>query len=242
MTKEKIEEDDILIDSRETSKEPIVYDRNYIIRRLKSNGVSIRKEFLEVGDIVMCGSVGIEVKRGRDLTSSMMSNRLFEQLNNLNQYQNPILAIITENKYRDFYRVKSNFIYNQYVGMLTTILISYPKVRVVFLENDDELIDLLLSLHKKLNRSGKSERPKMMFRKAKSDDEVRENIFTPIKGVSVKSSKKLLHYYGSVANVVNASSEDHQQIDKIGKKLADKIYNLCNGDYKKNNKPKKGKE
>ena len=211
------------------------------MRRLKAKSVTVGKDFLDVGDVLLKGGFIIEIKRGRDLTSSMMSNRLFEQLNNMCQLGNPILAIITENKYRDFYRTKSNFIYNQYVGMLSTIMVSYPKVRVVFLENDSELVDFLLSLNNKINREGKTTRPSPVFRKVKSNDEVKENLLTAIKGISVPTSKKLLHHYGSIANVVSATIEDHMQVDKVGKKLAEKLYNILNEPYKVNGKNGKGK-
>ena len=201
--------------------------------------MKVGKEFLEVGDILIQKPVGIEVKRGRDLTSSMMSNRLFDQLNNLSNFDIPILAIITENKYRDFYRVKSNYIYNQYVGMLSTIIISYPKVRIVFLENDEELIDLILSIYKKLNKEGKSSRPKPITRKPRSMSDSQENILCAIKGISVPLSKKILKQYKSISNAVNATAEQHQKIDKVGKVLADRIYEVCNTEYKKNNSKKK---
>jgi len=201
--------------------------------------MNVGKEFLEVGDVLIQQPVGIEIKRGRDLTSSMMSNRLFDQLNNLSRFDIPILAIVTENKYREFYRVKSNYIYDQYVGMVSTILISYPKVRIVFLENDDELIDLILSIYKKLNKSGKSSRPKPIMRKPRSLSDSQENILCAIKGISVPTAKKLLKHYGSISKVINATAEQHQQIDKVGKALASRIYEVCNVGYKKNSSKKK---
>lgn len=206
---------------------------------MKSKGIKVGKEFLEVGDILIQQPVGIEVKRGQDLTSSMMSNRLFDQLNNLSNFDIPILAIVTENKYRNFYRVKSNYIYDQYVGMLSTIILSYPKVRIVFLENDDELIDLIVSIYKKLNKEGKSSRPKPILRKPRSMSDSQENILCAIKGISVPTAKKLLKHYGKISNVVNATVEEHQKIDKVGKALATRIYEICNDEYKKNNSKKK---
>jgi len=230
---------DIIFDSREESKQPEVYDRNYVITRLKSKHISVNKDFLEVGDILMQNGICMELKRGRDLTNSLMSNRLFEQLINMNQYEIPILVIITENKWRDFYRVKSNYIDKQFQGMLTTIILSFPKVRVVQVDNDEELVEFLVNLHTKLNKEGKSSRPTPKVRRAKNIGEEMENVFCSIRGVGVPLSKKLLHKFGSVEGVVNARIEDFSDIDKLGKKKSEKIYQILHEKYHKNNKNKR---
>ena len=49
----------------------------------------------------------------------------------------------------------------------------------------------------------------------------------------------LRDFYGKISNVVNATVEEHQKIDKVGKALATRIYEICNDEYKKNNSKKK---
>jgi len=220
----------LIIDSREPKN---------IIEKLKSKEhLGAKTSFLESGDYLLPDGYSIERKKGRDLLSSVMSNRLYEQLNSLCQYENPILAIITHNKYEDFYYTKSKYIHNQYIGTIVTLTTSYPKLRVRWFDSDKEFIEFVDRLYRKLTEKGISSRPKPVFRKVKSDNEIMENMLTAIKGISVNLSKKILKHYGSVNSVVNADVKQHQEIEKVGKKLADDIYRICNNGYHKNNNKK----
>jgi len=218
----------LVIDSRE----PIE-----IIRKLKGKShLGAKEDFIEVGDYLLPNGYAVERKKGRDLMGSVMNNRLYEQINNLCQYEHPIVAIITDNKWRDFYHTHSRYIHKQYTGTLTTLVCRYDKLKVIHFDSDDEFVDFLESLYKKITDDTKSIRPSPATRKARDINEDMENMLTVIKGVGVPLSKKLLKHYGTVANVVNASVDEHQKIEKVGKKLAEKIYNICNTEYKKNNK------
>jgi Fanconi anemia group M protein len=44
--------------------------------------------------------------------------------------------------------------------------------------------------------------------------------------------KELLENFDSVKNVVNASADDLQEVDKVGKKKAKQIFDIVNRKYK----------
>lgn len=84
MTKE--EELYIIIDNREQK----------LIEVLKKNHKTVAYESkqLDVGDIIVSKNVAIERKEGSDFISSLMDNRLFEQLSRLKEtYPTPILIL-----------------------------------------------------------------------------------------------------------------------------------------------------
>nr|MDO8084334.1 ERCC4 domain-containing protein [Candidatus Sigynarchaeum springense]MDO8117830.1 ERCC4 domain-containing protein [Candidatus Sigynarchaeota archaeon] len=61
---------------------------------LEQEGVAVDQGRLEVGDYSISGDVIVERKSGNDLTSSIMDNRLFEQVNRLYESaSNPILIL-----------------------------------------------------------------------------------------------------------------------------------------------------
>jgi ERCC4-type nuclease len=167
-----------------------------------------------------------------------MSKRLFKQLNNLCQYENPVLAIIADNIWRDFYYSKSNYIHTVYLGILTTILCKYPKLRIVQLEDDSQFVDFLTSLDKKLCSDDASERPVPKMRKAKKIGEIQENCLAQIPGIGISMSKKLLHRFGSIQGISKATEKELQSIDKLGKITAGKIIDTLSNKYHVNGKKK----
>jgi Fanconi anemia group M protein len=210
------------------SREP-----KHIIDKIREKSKDSTVEFFEVGDYHLPDDYLIERKRGLDFLASVLDKRIYEQLNNLNQASHPIIAIITENIWRDFYYSRSNYIYNVYLGTLTTIISSYPKVRIIQFEKDDDFIDFLISLEKKLLDEGKSERPKPHMRRVETMAQRQENCLCAIQGVGVPISKRLLTHYKSIKELCNATEDDLQTLEKVGKTLAHNIVETLNEKYEK---------
>lgn len=206
----------IIIDTREP---------NDIIKSLKAK-IKIEEDFIEVGDYLLPNGYAIERKKGRDLMSSVMSNRLFEQLNNLYDFEHPILVIIEDNKWKDFYFSKGRYIHKQYIGMMTTLAAKYPKLKVIQMENDEEFIAFIEGLHKKLTEDGNNERPKPIMRKARSLKTRKENLLCATQGISVTSAKRLLKEYKTIENLCAADIKDIMRIKKISKKQAENVYKI----------------
>ena len=70
--------------------------------------------------------------------------------------------------------------HNVYEGSMKTIYAKYPKVRVIFFKDDDEYIDFLIDMDKKLTDDSSSERPQVMMRKAVKPEEIKENYFVQL--------------------------------------------------------------
>jgi len=208
----------IIVDSREPNK---------IIKALRNKKLSVKEEFLEVGDYLLDNGYAIE-RKDKDLISSIQSNRLYEQLNNLCQFEHPILCITIQDLWKTFYFSRSRYIHRSYLGTLTTLTIKYPNLKIMFLQDEEEFISYIASLDKKIHEDGNKERPAPLMRKAKSIKVRKENALTAIEGVSVGKSKKLLEEFGSIRNIANAKLADLQNVDGVGKKLAEKIMETLN--------------
>jgi ERCC4-type nuclease len=150
-------------------------------------------------------------------------------LNNLcSSYEHPILCITIQNIWKLFYHSHSRFIDKSYIGTLTTLTCKYLNLKVIFLDGDDEFINFIISLDKKIHEDGKSERPKPKMRKVESIEERKENVLCAIQGIGVPTSKKLLEKFGSVNAVANASEEDLKTIEKLGDKNIKRIIETLN--------------
>jgi len=207
----------MIIDSREV--------RNSIIQKIKDKNpvTDVDIEYIEVADILLDEGFAIE-KKEDDLIPSILSNRLYDQLNNLMQYENPILCIIIDNLWKTFYFSKSNWIHSSYRGMLTTLAVSYPKLKIFEFRDEDEFVEFVVGLDKKIHKEGASVRPTPMVRKPRTPEQIKENVLSMIPGLGIPKSQKLLEYFGSVKNIANASEEELQKVEKIGPKLAKKIF------------------
>jgi len=186
---------------------------------------------LDTGDFLLPNGYSVERKKGRDLMSSTISNRLFEQINALCEFEHPILAVISENVWKDFYFSHSKYIHKQYIGLLSTLSAKYPKLQVMFFDTDEMFVAYLESLYGKLTSDGKSCRPQPKTRRAKRIEEVQENVLYAVKGISVKSTKKLLKKFETIERLCSAPVEEIQQIDKINKKQAENLYEVLHHKY-----------
>lgn len=206
----------IVVDSREP---------RYIIDRLKSDGIPVSKDFLEIGDYLLPNDVVIERKSGSDFILSIRDNRLWNQLENLRQYEHPIVIVESENIWKDMYFSNSQYIHKSYFGAISTIAISFG-IPVITVESREDTVRLLKSIYKRVTSEGKSERPVKKLRKAKSMEEVREDMLAQIPGLSIKKSKKLLECFGTIQNIANAKQDEFELVEGVGKKLAKTIYEV----------------
>lgn len=181
---------------------------------------------MEIGDYLLPDNIIIERKRNNDLIGSIMSGRLFEQLNAMPKDHTCVLAIISDNLWKDFYFCRSRNIHSSYIGLLSTLTKSYSNVRTIFLESDEQLCDYIVSLHSKLTKEGESSRPSPTFRFPKSIKERKENALTAAEQVGVKTAKRILKEHNTIANICNLSAEEIQQVTGVKKKQAENIYAL----------------
>lgn len=211
----------MIVDSREPLE---------LKQKLKSKkDILVVENLIECGDYLLSDGYSIERKTMPDFIASISDRRLFTQLGNLIQYENPILAIINENKWESFYFSRNRYIHNVYIGTLTTILLSYPKIKIMYFDTDNEFISFLVSLEKKLNEDGKSGcRPSPMMRRPQSLDDRKENVLCAVSGIGVLSAKKLLAKFKSVNAIANASEEELKTVEKIGDKVIKNIKETLN--------------
>jgi len=208
----------ISVDARESDR---------ILKALQKDTDS-KKEFREVGDYELDGGYAIEHKDW-DLLQSIISHRIFDQLNNLCNYEHPILAYNLENLWQMFYFSQSRYVHKQYLGLLATLVVKYPNLKIVPYLGEDQFIDFVKTLDKKIHEGDRViPRPAPFMRKTSSLKEDKENCLTGIKGVSIGKSKKLLDYFGSIKAICNASEEELREVESIGPKLAKNIWETLN--------------
>lgn len=219
----------IVVDSRETNSGNIT--------SLKRRKCKVEVKQLPYGDYII-GDMVIERKAGDDFIQSIQNKRLWSQVQNLTQAKIPILAVITDNIWKQMYFTRSNYIHKGYYSSLISLLTSYG-IMVITFESEDDFLRFLKAAWKKLNKEKSAScRPAPMIRKATTMGERQENSLCAADKISVKTSIDILKHFGSLVKVANASAEDFIKIDGIGKAIAQNVYDMFHEKYEP---PKKKK-
>jgi ERCC4-type nuclease len=222
----------IVCDNREERNKKKESEKQYIFNALKDKCKEVEQKQLEIGDYLLDNGFVIERKED-DLIQSITSKRIWEQLSNLQQYPHPILAITIQNLWKSMYFTNSRWIHTAYTGFLTTLMVSYPNLKVVFFEDTEEFVRFVVSLDKKIHDEGTSERPKMLQRKCLTQNDRIENVLTGVKGISVRTAKKILQEKSSIKAVCDSTKEELMEIPDIGEKTAKDIIDTLCGEYEK---------
>ena len=220
----------IIADCREERNKKKESEKQYIFNALKEKCKDVEQKQLEIGDYLLDNGFAIE-RKDEDLVSSITSKRIFEQINALCQYEHPILAITIKNLWKTMYYSNSRWIHSSYMGLLTTLMVSYPKLKIVFLDDTEEFVRFIVSLDKKIHDEGKSERPKFISQKPLTLTASQENVIASLKGISIKTAKDILKAKGSVRAVANATKAELMEIENIGEKTANEIVKVMGEKY-----------
>jgi len=104
---------------------------------------------------------------------------------------------------------------------------SYPKVRVIQFDTEEEFISFVASLERKLNENGKeSIRPKVLTRKPESIEDRKENSLACAKSIGIKSAKVCLEKYKTISDICDLKLEELEKLEGLGKKAAANLYEM----------------
>lgn len=227
------------IDSREDS----VLSKAVIENCQKMN-IQYEKEWLEIGDYIF-DDVCFEAKSTFDFLQSVMSKRLWNQIDNMDRaYVNNIVIVHGSmesaiNKWvehtrkpfqtnnHNLYRVARNKFYGAFGKIILDLdcnIIWTPSEKVAA-----KLIAVVCKM-KPIDRDVYI--PRIIKKRKITTTDLRIDILTTIKGVSEKKAKKLIETYGSIMEIGETSPEEIQKLDGFGAVLAERIRNVLNSEEK----------
>ena len=196
---------------------------------LKSRNIEVKRDQLEIGDYLLPDSTVIERKTVSDFLSSIIDGRIWMQAKNLTQYENPMIVIETQNKWKNFYFSNAKYPHKVYYSTISTLAYSF-SIPVITVDSRYDTIDFLEALWKKIT-SKPASRPVKKMRQTASFDEVRENVLAQIPGISIVKAKALLHNLKTIQKIAEANKDELTNIEGIGKKLAETIIKILQGEY-----------
>ncbi len=207
----------IFVDSRERE----------MAKLLESLKIDVTVKNLEVGDYVISEKVAIERKTAKDFVASIIDpqRNLFRQMADLARtYDRPVLIL----EGRDLYTSQMNVASIR--GAMISVAVNYG-VPIIPTEDRDETASVIALLAKREMREGRE--PKVHGHKtARTLKEQQEYLISAISSVGPMVARNLLKHFGSVEKIMTASSEQLQEVELVGPKIAQRIRELVGGEYK----------
>ena len=210
----------IVVDERET--------RSKVYQLLQKMDIPITTKQLEIGDYII-GKVCIERKEINDYVGSLISGRLHTQLYHMS-YHYPISILLIEG-YIDEVLMYRKIKKEQYISSLTGTLYKRAPdgaqgvINLVMLSSPYDTALFLKYLHEKVEND-EPRLPRFAKRKAESDKDAAIRVLAMLPGISEVRAERMLEHFGSLYRIFNANVNDLTQVEGIGKKTAEKIYNL----------------
>ncbi|MFH1326583.1 MAG: ERCC4 domain-containing protein [archaeon] len=211
---------------KELPKPKVITDyrekNSLVISELIKLGLEVNFKNLKVADYLVAG-IAIERKTVSDFISSMINKRLLRQLEEIQQYKNPLLMIegIEEQElYNDENGTGVNA--NAIRGFLLSISLKH-RIPIIFTKDYKDTAKFISVISKKKEK----EHSLNVNKKTLNKKEQLQFILEGFPGIGPKTAKKLLKEFKTLKNIFNAPVEELKT--KIGKKA--EIFSLVKENY-----------
>lgn len=191
-------------------------------------GADIETKALEVGDFILSDDVVVEFKTASDFVASLVDGRLFEQARNMKaQFKKPMY--IVEGNIGDMFEVR-NVHPNAIRAAMVSLILDYG-FPFMFTRDRYETAELLMLIAKREQFANGKEISLRGSRAAYTLPEQQQYLIEGLPLVGPKLAKNLLKEFGKPIDILNASPEDLQKVDKLGKKKAEMMRKILEEEY-----------
>ena len=209
---------------------PLVYadsreGNSKVIRHLTEMEMDVKIQAMAVADYQVSDEVAIERKTTKDFVDSIIDKRLFKQARELSEeFKKPIMILEGDDLYNGM--VNANAIR----GSLASIAIDFG-ISIIPTRNAQDTAAMIKRI---AVREQNGERTPVQVRTDKKPVSLLEQqlfIVESLPSIGPVNAKALLEHFGSVANVINASEKELQEVEGIGKITAENIRKVVDSKY-----------
>jgi|TARA_R100001460_G_scaffold22380_1_gene45566 ERCC4-type nuclease len=227
----------LTIDSREKEGSKLV---ELVEAKAKALAIPTEKKWIEVGDYVY-DDVCFEAKSSIDFLGSVLSKRIWTQIDNMDRHYKTNVVIIygtikeaidaiIENSYSKMPIASRKIIFNnKFLGALGRITLD-TDVKAFWVPTEKEAALIITSVCKMKPIDRDVIRPQVI--KRISTDDLRLDVLTSIKGISIKKAKALLNKFGSIVEIAHTPANEISSIDGIGPTIASRVLEVLNTENK----------
>ena len=225
----------LVIDSRENSRLS-----KLVMQQAKAIKVPCEKRWIEIGDYVF-DNVCFEAKSTTDFLGSVMNKRLWTQLDNMDRHYETNVVIIYGDMQEAIHNViqhspskmpiatRSIMLNNKFLGAIGRIVLD-TDAKPFWVKSEEEAALIITAVSKMKPITSETIAPQI-FKRITTDD-LRIDLLSSIKGVSIKKAKQMINQYGSIMEIGECSAYELQAIEGIGETLAKRIISTLNSEEK----------
>ena len=209
---------------------PVVYadsreGNSKVIRHLTEMEMDVKVQSMAVADYQVSDEVAIERKTAKDFVDSIIDKRLFKQARELSEeFKKPILILEGDDLYGGM--VNANAIR----GSIASIALDFG-ISIIPTRNAQDTAAMIKRI---AIREQNGERTPVQVRTDKKPVSLLEQqlfIVESLPNIGPVNAKNLLEHFGSVANIINASEKELQEVEGIGNKTAENIKKVIDSKY-----------
>jgi len=225
----------LIIDSREKSK---LF--KLVVSKAKALNIPYEQKWIEIGDYVF-DDVCFEAKSATDFLGSVLSKRMWTQIDNMDRHyktniviihgdmQEAIMNVIENSPSKMPLGSRSIMLNNKFLGAIGRITLD-TDVKPFWVTSEEEAALIITAVCKMKPITRDTIEPSV-FKRLTTDD-LRLDVLSGIKGVSIKKAKELIKIYGSIMEIGECSDYELQAIEGIGETLAKRIITTLNSEEK----------
>lgn len=225
-------EKNIKVLEREVNKanRPLVYadtreGNSKVIRHLNEMELDVQVKTMAVGDYQVSDEVIIERKTAKDFVDSITDKRLFRQANDLREeFKKPIIILEGDNFYSGFLNP------NAIRGSMASIALDFG-ISILPTRNAQDTAAMIKRIAIREQKGDKSPISLRTERKPANIWEQQLFIIESLPNIGPVNAKRLLEYFGTVTDIINAPVEELVKVEGIGKKTAKNIRKVIDSKY-----------
>lgn len=196
-----------------------------VIRHLSEMEIDVKVQAMAVGDYQVSDEVVIERKTAKDFVDSIVDKRLFKQARSLmEEFKRPLIILEGDDLYNGMINP------NAIRGSIASIALDFG-ISIIPTRNAQ---DTAAMIKKIAIREQSGEKTPIQIRTDKKPVNLWEQqlfIIESLPNIGPVNAKNLLEHFGTVANIINASESQLQEVEGIGKKTAANIRKVVDSKY-----------
>lgn len=196
-----------------------------VIRHLSEMEIDVKVQAMAVGDYQVSDEVVIERKTAKDFVDSIVDKRLFKQARSLmEEFKRPLIILEGDDLYNGMINP------NAIRGSIASIALDFG-ISIVPTRNAQDTAAMIKRI---AIREQSGEKTPIQIRTDKKPVNLWEQqlfIIESLPNIGPVNAKNLLEHFGTVANIINASESQLQEVEGIGKKTAANIRKVVDSKY-----------
>lgn len=196
-----------------------------VIRHLSEMEIDVKVQAMAVGDYQVSDEVVIERKTAKDFVDSIVDKRLFKQARSLmEEFKRPLIILEGDDLYNGMINP------NAIRGSIASIALDFG-ISIIPTRNAQDTAAMIKRI---AIREKSGEKTPIQIRTDKKPVNLWEQqlfIIESLPNIGPVNAKNLLEHFGTVANIINASESQLQEVEGIGKKTAANIRKVVDSKY-----------